>query len=120
VARDQGRQMNSTQEYIDRADTDEKKGIIGQQWQDAISKGTIVCPCGINRALAVAYRCLYCGVYFCCGCAEKHFGQTIQEWVIAKRIEKRKALNDGARLRLERAKAAGQKIIEEYEKGKPC
>lgn len=36
--------------------------------------------CGKEIDLLFAYKCLYCGFYFCRKCAEKHFGKTIEEF----------------------------------------
>lgn len=34
----------------------------------------VTCPCGNELPLVEAFRCLYCEVWFCLGCAEEHFG----------------------------------------------
>lgn len=81
----------SLDEYVARADK-EKGRVLRDQWHEAVSLGSIHCTCGLQRALPLAYRCLYCGEYFCGQCAEKHFGQTVQEWILAKRSEKRREL----------------------------
>jgi hypothetical protein len=81
----------SLEEYVMRADS-EKAAVLRDQWSEAVECGSIHCTCGLQRALPLAYRCLYCGQYFCGPCAEKHFGQTLQEWIEAKRIEKRREL----------------------------
>lgn len=36
----------------------------------------IECPCGANRRVQEAYRCLYCDIWFCIDCAGEHFGET--------------------------------------------
>lgn len=87
--------MSAMCEYIDRAETPEKKAHLQQQWKDATGKRVITCWCGQKRALEMAYRCLYCGAWFCVPCAETHFGQTIQRWVIHKRIAKRNEIECG-------------------------
>jgi len=33
----------------------------------------ITCPCGERIPLMEAYRCLFCGIWFCKDCAEEHF-----------------------------------------------
>ena len=81
----------SLEEYAMRADS-EKASVLRDQWSEAVECGSIHCTCGLQRALPLAYRCLYCGQYFCGPCAEKHFGQTLQEWIVARRIEKRREL----------------------------
>ena len=80
--------MSDLQDYMQRADAN-KAGRLWAQHADALIKGTVTCGCGQARALTMAFRCLYCGEWFCRNCAEIHFGQTVQEWIVAKRIEKR-------------------------------
>lgn len=36
----------------------------------------LVCSCRQVIRLERAYKCLYCGLWFCVTCAEIHFGQT--------------------------------------------
>ena len=36
--------------------------------------------CGHVMSIMHAYKCLYCGFWFCYSCAEKHFGQTVAEF----------------------------------------
>ena len=38
------------------------------------------CPCLKLIRFRDAYKCLYCGVYFCEQCAEEHFGKTKAEY----------------------------------------
>ena len=38
------------------------------------------CPCLKLVKWSYAYRCLYCGVFFCKECAEEHFGKTVDEY----------------------------------------
>ena len=71
--------------YSENADSPEMVEILKSQWTDAVEKRVVICPCGQRRALEKAFRCLYCGIWFCFNCGEKHFGETLQE-----RIEKRK------------------------------
>ena len=40
----------------------------------------VVCECGGRFNILDMYRCLYCGVYRCCSCSEKHFGITVEKW----------------------------------------
>lgn len=37
------------------------------------------CPCLKKLELEHAYKCLYCGIWFCEKCAEQHFGKTKKE-----------------------------------------
>lgn len=84
--------MNDLQSYISRARDPEKKERLATQWHGAACHGEITCGCGQLRALELAYRCLYCGEFFCVSCAEKHFGKTIFEHIQEKRIERRQEL----------------------------
>lgn len=46
-----------------------------------VKKGKeITCRCKKTFPIQDMYRCLYCGVYFCLDCAEKHFGRTREEY----------------------------------------
>lgn len=36
--------------------------------------------CGKKVSIDRAYKCLYCGYWFCADCAEKHFGKTRDEY----------------------------------------
>ncbi|VUD48583.1 hypothetical protein TDB9533_01262 [Thalassocella blandensis] len=40
----------------------------------------IRCPCLKLVRWIDAFRCLYCGIFYCRTCAEKHFGQTVEEY----------------------------------------
>lgn len=47
---------------------------------------TITCPCGRTRGIMKMYQCLYCGIWYCEWCAEKHFGKTRRErWAEVER-----------------------------------
>lgn len=67
----------------------EKKAVLIAQDKQAREDQSITCGCGWKRWIAYAYRCLYCGEWYCAPCAEIHFGQSIEEWTIEKRIAKR-------------------------------
>jgi len=83
--------MSSMSEYVWRAESQEQKDLLQRQWRSAVEQREITCPCGQARALELAYRCLYCGIWFCTPCAEGHFGKTLQEWIAQKRAEHRAA-----------------------------
>lgn len=76
--------------YVMRAPSIELQLILAGQHQSVLKDQTIKCPCGMVRHITKAFRCLYCGVWMCAACAEKHFGQTVQEWVEKKRSELRR------------------------------
>ncbi len=56
--------------------------FIKQQEKDEIpAKHTkIRCSCLTLVRWVDAYRCLYCGIFYCRACAEQHFGKTIEEY----------------------------------------
>lgn len=55
--------------------------VLKIQSRQAIGEQPIVdCICGAPIPLRFLYRCLYCGVYFCLTCAEKHFGKTREQY----------------------------------------
>lgn len=72
--------MNSLQDYVAWAKDDEKKKRLKDQWSTAHKNQIIQCGCGVIRHVMIAYRCLYCGEWFCMNCAEVHFGKTIKCW----------------------------------------
>jgi len=45
------------------------------------------CPCLKKLDLLHAYKCLYCGIWFCEACAEKHFGKTKAEHLKEKEAQ---------------------------------
>lgn len=83
--------MPAMVEYIEMAASEEKKSLLREQWTEAVDQGKIHCACGQVRALVMAYRCLYCGAWFCVPCAEVHFGMTMRQWKEKKRTERRQA-----------------------------
>lgn len=36
----------------------------------------VTCKCGKRPDIRYAFRCYYCGIYFCKVCAAKHFGDS--------------------------------------------
>lgn len=54
------------------------------------------CHCGLKIYLPLAFKCLYCGEYYCQPCAEEHFGETREEWATknANNIELEQALQE--------------------------
>ena len=57
----------------------ETRKLMRRQFDQA--KGNAVsCECGMTMPLRFAYRCLYCGVFFCQACAEIHFGKSRKQY----------------------------------------
>jgi len=47
------------------------------------------CVCGRRVALSHAYKCLFCGIWFCRDCAMRHFGFRCGEpWQVLKEISR--------------------------------
>lgn len=38
------------------------------------------CRCSQMCSMKTAYKCLYCGEYYCRKCAEDHFGKTVEQY----------------------------------------
>jgi hypothetical protein len=79
-------------DYVMRATDEAKRLRLVKQWRDACETNCITCCCGQLRHITKAFRCLYCGEWYCQNCAEDHFGQTVQDWVEKKRAERRREL----------------------------
>ena len=54
--------------------------VMGQLRELKNSTPKLTCHCGQLIYWLNAFRCLYCGEYYCQPCAEKHFEQTREEW----------------------------------------
>tara|TARA_R110000787_G_scaffold336_10_gene1337 strand:+ start:4718 stop:4963 length:246 start_codon:yes stop_codon:yes gene_type:complete len=65
----------------------------------AISVAQSICVCDADlptlscgdcleyKKLDKVYKCLYCDIWYCLTCAERHFGKTKEEWIVDKRLE---------------------------------
>jgi hypothetical protein len=90
VAQSQYREVPLPDFYLVSA-TSEQKPIIARQSKE-VATGRVVCFCGLDMKLTEAFRCLYCGIWFCNGCAESHFGKTIYQWTVEKRVSLRERI----------------------------
>jgi len=85
--------MSNLSYYLQCAANDTNREILKRQHKEQ-QDGAITCAgCDWRRALTMAYRCLYCGLYFCHPCAETHFGMTVQDWIVQRRQERRRQLD---------------------------
>ena len=57
----------------------DKAARMREQWKEAFTQTTVHCGCGRLRALTMAFRCIYCGEWYCLPCAEAHFGEGVLE-----------------------------------------
>lgn len=46
----------------------------------------IRCVCLKLTPMKYAYRCLYCGIFYCRTCAEQHFGKTVAQYRVERNI----------------------------------
>jgi hypothetical protein len=51
--------------------------LWSQAWEVMSCETKVTCPCGFKTTMNYAYRCFYCGVYFCRKCAERHFKKEV-------------------------------------------
>ena len=69
--------------YRDASPT-ERVAIQGKQLRAVmrlVKDETLLCAeCGRAIRMFYAYRCRWCGFYFCPACADKHFGPDVSEW----------------------------------------
>jgi hypothetical protein len=74
--------MPALVEYLEMANGDPRKvQTLTLQWSQAVNHRRIDCAdCTRPRGIEIAYRCLYCGVWFCAPCAEIHFGATVKDY----------------------------------------
>lgn len=75
----------------------EDRRLLKNQCKEVYDQGDfcrVTCECGVSIDLPDAYRCLYCGIWFCFECAEKHFGKTVEQHMNERRaafLAKRRA-----------------------------
>lgn len=67
------------------ADTQAKAEFVAKQFNEAKyhegeSVQKVTCACGTCMPLRFAYKCLYCGQFYCQTCAEEHFGKTREQY----------------------------------------
>lgn len=62
----------------------EKRERVRIQVQEAMTSGVVFCACSQRLPVYRAFRCLYCGEFYCTTCGERHFGMTKREWEAAK------------------------------------
>lgn len=71
--------------YISKTTGPVKAQALSDQWHMAANHEVINCAsCGRRRGLIMAYKCLYCGLWYCFACAEFHFGQTVSDYYKSK------------------------------------
>ena len=66
---------------------DIKRAFVRKQFTEAKGDCNVTCGCGLRLPLRFAYRCLYCGEFYCQSCAEEHFGKTRDEYFKDKKAK---------------------------------
>ena len=56
-----------------------KKVFVAKQFRES-KTGWVTCECTKRIPLRFAYRCYYCGQYYCDACASTHFGKSREEY----------------------------------------
>lgn len=51
----------------------ENRKILITQMREVIRTNTVTCTRGLKLEIIKAYKCLYCGIWFCRRCAKEHF-----------------------------------------------
>ena len=69
---------------------DAKITFVAKQFKEAMyqegqSVQQVTCGCGLTMPLRFAFRCLYCGEFYCQPCAEDHFGKTRAQYNLEKK-----------------------------------
>lgn len=68
-----------------------KISFVGKQTKQMLDpvKSFVRCSCNKKLWPHHAFRCLYCGEWYCKKCAEKHFGKTVEQYRIENPIIER-------------------------------
>ena len=73
----------------DGLDAQLKQKFVAKQFREAMYQEgkkvqEVTCGCGCKMPLRFAFKCLYCGEFYCQTCAEHHFGKTRAQWIADK------------------------------------
>ena len=55
-----------------------KRTLYKAQFRELMGPSRVTCGCGRSIPVRFAYRCFFCGIWFCRTCAEAHFGERPQ------------------------------------------
>lgn len=72
-----------------KLDAQSKQDFVAKQFREAMYQPgktvqEVTCGCGLTMPLRFAFKCLYCGEFYCQVCAEHHFGKTRAQWIADK------------------------------------
>lgn len=65
--------------------TAKQKRVRAQFFEAMGPSPQVTCSCGLCMPVRFAYRCLYCGEFYCQSCAEIHFGKTREQYTAEHR-----------------------------------
>jgi hypothetical protein len=74
--------MNPLKREFDLSKPEDKIRFVYLQLKQAQDHIRPFVRCGCRKTLGMhnAYKCLYCGQWYCMQCAEEHFGKTIAQY----------------------------------------
>lgn len=72
--------MNDRETHEETAE-EKAEFVMNQLREIKNSRPKVTCNCGTLIYWFNAFRCLYCGEFYCQSCAEEHFGKTRKEWI---------------------------------------
>ena len=52
---------------------DKKRAVVARQGREVLNTLKVTCACGRTVGILMAFRCFYCGEWFCIPCAREHF-----------------------------------------------
>lgn len=50
-----------------------KRVTVRKQYEEIFASNTVTCSCGKGLDLKSAFKCRWCGEYYCAKCGEEHF-----------------------------------------------
>jgi hypothetical protein len=79
--RSRGNMRNPVVMPISADDWLKKLAFVGKQTKEMMDELRPFVRCGCMKKLRPheAYKCLYCGEWYCKECAEEHFGKTVEQ-----------------------------------------
>jgi len=78
-----GSDISQGEAMINDADKQKIAAAFARQWRQAKGEQPVVqcCECKVCAPIRFLYRCLYCGLWRCQSCSERHFGKTREQYL---------------------------------------
>lgn len=70
---EESRKQKIRQDQTDETVAQDQAGVT-------VRSACIACACGRKHMVVNMYKCLYCDIWFCVHCAERHFGKTREQY----------------------------------------